>query len=232
MSCGRVWAVLAFFVRAGRARRVWWVLACARAGAWRMCGRLRVWVCFWRASVVLCVRVAWINGKGREEGTNANRFPPLSLFFFCGADDGNRTRCLHLGRVVLRLLSFIRSVCTGRSLGALAHCFSGFGADDGNRTRVICLEGRGSTIELHPHVAPPRFACGFCLPGRARLALVSIHLAYKCRWCAGVSSTPRCCNIGHSFSSLSAAQRRKRSARLLTAYWRDVAVSGMLRLKS
>ena len=24
------------------------------------------------------------------------------------------------------------------------------GADDGNRTRVICLEGRGSTIELHP----------------------------------------------------------------------------------
>ena len=27
------------------------------------------------------------------------------------------------------------------------------------------------------------------------LALVSIHLAYKCRWRAGVSSTPRCCNI-------------------------------------
>ena len=28
-------------------------------------------------------------------------------------------------------------------------------------------------------------------------ALVSIHLAYECRWCVGVSSTPRCCNIGH-----------------------------------
>ena len=27
---------------------------------------------------------------------------------------------------------------------------SSFGADDGNRTRVICLEGRGSTIELRP----------------------------------------------------------------------------------
>lgn len=25
------------------------------------------------------------------------------------------------------------------------------GADDENRTRVVCLEGRGSTIELHPH---------------------------------------------------------------------------------
>lgn len=45
----------------------------------------------------------------------------------------------------------------------------GVGADDGNRTRVICLEGRRSTIELHPHVAPHRFACGFCLPGRAGL---------------------------------------------------------------
>ena len=29
-------------------------------------------------------------------------------FFFCGADDGTRTRCLHLGRVTLSLLSFIR----------------------------------------------------------------------------------------------------------------------------
>ena len=25
-----------------------------------------------------------------------------------------------------------------------------FGAGDGNRTRTACLEGRGSTIELHP----------------------------------------------------------------------------------
>ena len=32
----------------------------------------------------------------------------------------------------------------------LARGFPYCGADDGNRTRVICLEGRGSTIELHP----------------------------------------------------------------------------------
>jgi hypothetical protein len=35
------------------------------------------------------------------------------------------------------------------------------GAGDGNRTHAICLEGRGSTIELHPHllsvVIIPRF---------------------------------------------------------------------------
>ena len=34
--------------------------------------------------------------------------------------------------------------------GRVARGFRGVGADDGNRTRVICLEGRGSTIELHP----------------------------------------------------------------------------------
>ena len=34
--------------------------------------------------------------------------------------------------------------------GQLARGFPSAGADDGNRTRVICLEGRGSTIELHP----------------------------------------------------------------------------------
>lgn len=26
------------------------------------------------------------------------------------------------------------------------------GASDGNQTRVTCLEGRGSIIELHPHI--------------------------------------------------------------------------------
>ena len=36
------------------------------------------------------------------------------------------------------------------SPGPLARGFPYCGADDGNRTRVICLEGRGSTIELHP----------------------------------------------------------------------------------
>ena len=34
--------------------------------------------------------------------------------------------------------------------GRVARGFPSAGADDGNRTRVICLEGRGSTIELHP----------------------------------------------------------------------------------
>ena len=34
--------------------------------------------------------------------------------------------------------------------GRSARGFRCSGADDGNRTRVICLEGRGSTIELHP----------------------------------------------------------------------------------
>ena len=27
-----------------------------------------------------------------------------------------------------------------------------FGAGDENRTHVTCLEGKGSTIELHPHI--------------------------------------------------------------------------------
>src|SRR5438105_721711 len=35
----------------------------------------------------------------------------------------------------------------GREHGYLLHRRAG----DGNRTRVSCLEGRGSTIELHPH---------------------------------------------------------------------------------
>ena len=54
----------------------------------------------------------------------------LSLFSFCGADDGSRTRCLHLGVVALYLLGFIRMsrrpallaafVCLGARGGA---CF-------------------------------------------------------------------------------------------------------------
>ena len=66
---------------------------------------------------------------------------------------------------------FLRAV-RPRSIVLLA---LGGGADGGNRTRVICLEGRRSTIELHPRVAPPRFACGFCLPGHARVGVF-------CRW--------------------------------------------------
>ena len=38
----------------------------------------------------------------------------------------------------------------GKAPGRVARGFPCAGADDGNRTRVICLEGRGSTIELHP----------------------------------------------------------------------------------
>lgn len=37
--------------------------------------------------------------KREGEGTNTNRFPLPLFFFFCGADDGSRTRCLHLGMV-------------------------------------------------------------------------------------------------------------------------------------
>src|SRR5690625_687669 len=33
---------------------------------------------------------------------------------------------------------------------------SELGADDENRTRTICLEGRGSTIELHPRAIGQR----------------------------------------------------------------------------
>ena len=43
---------------------------------------------------------------------------------------------------------------------------------------------------------------------------------------------PHVAVISVTLSSLLVVVRRKRSARLLTAYWRDVAVSGVLRLKS
>ena len=39
---------------------------------------------------------------------------------------------------------------TGNVVGSTLATNLYSGADDGNRTRVICLEGRGSTIELHP----------------------------------------------------------------------------------
>ena len=133
--------------------------------------------------------------------------PSPSLFFFCGADDGSRTRCLHLGRVVLRLLSFIRSVCPGRSL-AFASCalFA--------RVRVFCLRwGLERMTGLEPATSTVAWwhstRLSYIRMSRRTVllvafvawalgsALVSIHLAYECRWCVGVSSTPRCCNIGH-----------------------------------
>ena len=65
------------------------------------------------------------------------------------------------------------------------------GADDGNRTRVICLEGRRSTIELHPRVASTRFACGLLLLVCARgwRLCLPIDLAYECGRVVCVLST-------------------------------------------
>ena len=103
--------------------RLTWVLL---ARVWRVSGA-RAWSCVW---------VAWINGRGerREPVSAGSLLSPL--FFFCGADDGTRTRCLHLGRVALILLSFIRSVLPGCSL---AFACVGGGADDGTRTRCLHL---------------------------------------------------------------------------------------------
>lgn len=72
-------------------------------------------------------------GVGKEgEGTCLVGSLPLS-FLLCGADDGSRTRCLHLGRVALFLVSYI-CICVPRlfercQLACL--CVAGFGADDG-----------------------------------------------------------------------------------------------------
>lgn len=105
-----------------------------------------------------------VGGRGGREPVSVGSLP-LS-FLLCGADDGSRTRCLHLGRVALILLSFIRSVCPGRSL-AFASCalFA--------RVRLFCLrwglermtgfEPATSTvawwhstrIELHPRARQP-----------------------------------------------------------------------------
>ena len=68
-------------------------------------------VCFVVAGVCPARAVRWVYKTGREPA-----WLVLSPFFLCGADDGTRTRCLHLGRVTLRLLSFIRSVFPGCSL--------------------------------------------------------------------------------------------------------------------
>ena len=70
-------------------------------------------------------------------------------------------------------------------------CVAGVGADDGNRTRVICLEGRRSTIELHPRVASTRFACGLLLLACARgwRLCLPIDLAYECGRVVCVLST-------------------------------------------
>lgn len=59
-------------------------------------------------------------------------FSPRFFFFLCGADDGSRTRCLHLGRVALYLMSYI---CVFPRLFERCQfarlCVAGVGADDG-----------------------------------------------------------------------------------------------------
>lgn len=102
-----VWVALAFCARVGCARRIWWV----RAGGclvdvWLLAC---VGVLLARERGLACVRVAWINEKGEGEGTCQRWFPLPLFFFFCGADDGSRTRYLHLGVVVLRRLSYVVS---------------------------------------------------------------------------------------------------------------------------
>ena len=79
----------------------------------------RVWVC-----PCVCGR------EKREEGTCLVG-SLLSLLLFCGANDGTRTRCLHLGRVTLSLLSFIRSVFPRLLACVCLRLLWGFGADDG-----------------------------------------------------------------------------------------------------
>lgn len=80
----------------------WW-------GSWWFRRVLCVFVSWWRACVPR-VRCAGCIKRGE------NAWLVLSPFFLCGANDGTRTRCLHLGRVTLRLLSFNRSVFPGCSL--------------------------------------------------------------------------------------------------------------------
>lgn len=77
-----------------------------------------------------CFRV-WVQEKRGREPVSVGSLP-LS-FLLCGADDGSRTRCLHLGRVALFLVSYI-CICVPRlfercQLACL--CVAGFGADDG-----------------------------------------------------------------------------------------------------
>ena len=93
----------------GCGRRVWWVCVRVRVGAWRVCDCLcGCGVVSGARGVVLCAGRVDRLGE-REEGTCLVG-SLLSLLLFCGADDGGWSRCLHCGMVMLRLLSFIRSV--------------------------------------------------------------------------------------------------------------------------
>ena len=57
-------------------------------------------------------------------------------------------QCAHRAKAMDGLRQPILHVSV--SLSALANTYN-FGAGDGDRTHTAGLEGRGSTIELHPH---------------------------------------------------------------------------------
>lgn len=57
---------------------------------------------------------AWVLVFSRVGVEKRGREPvwlvPSPVFLLCGADDGSRTRCLHLGRVALCLVSYICAI--------------------------------------------------------------------------------------------------------------------------
>ena len=69
--------VIVSCARVGCVRRVWRVRAACLAGVWVVAW---VWCGFVRASVVLCVRVAWVNRKGGGRGSLLVLVPSPSLF--------------------------------------------------------------------------------------------------------------------------------------------------------
>lgn len=111
--------------------------------------------------------------------------------FLCGANDGTRTRCLHLGRVTLRLLSFIRSVLPGCSLFACLR----WGLE-----RMTGLEPAASTLarwrsDLLSYIRSVRQPLLAWAREDGRLF---VSFVYECTRGALFLSTPHCCNIGHT----------------------------------
>lgn len=82
----------------------------------------------WVAPRALLFRVG-VEKMGREPVVWSS---PRFFFFLCGADDGSRTRCLHLGMVALYMVSYI---CVFPRLFEhcqfVCLCVAGVGADDG-----------------------------------------------------------------------------------------------------
>ena len=80
-------------------------------------------------------RVCGCLGAGKAGREPVVWFSPRFFFFLCGADDGSRTRCLHLGGWRSGLVSYVRKCvfpgCPLRFLIVCALLSLGFGADDG-----------------------------------------------------------------------------------------------------